>query len=55
MRRDTFKTYLCDPEKAKKCKKTMCQTYCFETFNKEYRANLKKRIIYWLKIKIIGG
>lgn len=31
------KTYLCDPEKNTECKKTSCQTLCFEATDPRYR------------------
>ena len=39
-----MKLYLCDPKKNKECKKTMCRNLCRHTTNREYRANLLKRI-----------
>lgn len=36
-----FKTYVCDPEKNKECKKTGCQTNCFLTLNPEYAKALR--------------
>lgn len=32
--------YICDPEKNKECKKTLCQTDCFLTTKKEYEKKL---------------
>lgn len=31
-----MRTYICDPDKNKECKKTGCQDYCFHTLNKEF-------------------
>ena len=33
-------TYICDPEKNTECKKTNCQTLCFETTHKEFSKKI---------------
>lgn len=35
--REKKETYICDPEKNTECKKTSCQTLCFETTDPRYR------------------
>lgn len=37
--------YKCDPDKNKKCKKTMCQNECFMTTKRKYRADDQKYYI----------
>lgn len=41
-----MKVYLCDPKKNTGCEKTFCQDFCKHTTQKEYRANLLKRVLY---------
>lgn len=38
---DTPETYICDPEKNTECKKTCCQTMCFETTDPRYQKEDK--------------
>lgn len=47
------KTYLCDPTKNKKCKKSHCYIIngeCSETLDKEYKVSFAKKIL----LKILG-
>ena len=37
----------CDPKKNTECRKTACQTECFFTTHKEYRANNKVFMYNW--------
>lgn len=41
IRLDTKETYICDPEKNTECKKTCCQTMCFETTDPRYRKEVE--------------
>lgn len=50
------KTYICDPEKNKECKKTSCQTECFLTSNPKYakgiQAMTNKEVLELVKSKL---